>query len=159
MLALLKDLIRHKGYANSALLSAVRQHEKAAQDRELRELLHHIILANRFWLSLTLELPFAREAEASVPESIEAVATLYRETYELEMKWIAQLEEPALTRILETPRLPGRTFSVAQAFIQVCMHSHGHRAQCATMLRSLGGKPPWMDFILWLNERPAADWS
>jgi hypothetical protein len=51
MLAMLHDLVQHKGYANAVVLKAVRQHEKATQDQELRELLHHIILANRFWLS------------------------------------------------------------------------------------------------------------
>jgi uncharacterized damage-inducible protein DinB len=39
------------------------------------------------------------------------------------------------------------------------MHSHGHRAQCATRLRLLGGTPPAMDFILWLKDRPVPDWS
>jgi hypothetical protein len=53
MLAMLQDLLRHKGHANACLLKAIRQHEPAAQDRQLRELLHHIIVANRFWLSLT----------------------------------------------------------------------------------------------------------
>jgi uncharacterized damage-inducible protein DinB len=38
------------------------------------------------------------------------------------------------------------------------MHSHGHRAQCAAMLRELGGTPPAMDFITWLAGRPAAEW-
>ena len=42
--------------------------------------------------------------------------------------------------------------------MQVAMHSLGHRAQCATRLRALGGNPPNTDFILWLKERPAADW-
>lgn len=49
---MLRDLIHHKGYANASLLKAIRQHEPAAQDPELRKLLHHITLANRFWLRL-----------------------------------------------------------------------------------------------------------
>ena len=38
------------------------------------------------------------------------------------------------------------------------MHSYGHRAQCATRLRQLGGIPPQMDFVMWLKDRPAPDW-
>ena len=49
--------------------------------------------------------------------------------------------------------------SVVQAMMQVCLHSHGHRAQCAVRLRLLGGTPPNMDFILWLKERPAPNWE
>ena len=156
---MLQDLIHHKGYANASLLKAIRQHETAAQDLELRKLLHHIILANRFWLCLSLELPFVVEEESRVPDSLETITAQYRETHAQEAEWVAQVREPALGRLLETPFLPGGSYTVAQALMQVCLHSHGHRAQCATRLRLLGGTPPSMDFILWLKERPAPDWE
>jgi len=60
--------------------------------------------------------------------------------------------------MLETPFIAGSSFSISEALIQVCMHSHGHRAQCATGLGLLGGAPPAMDFILWLKEHPTPDW-
>ena len=53
---------------------------------------------------------------------------------------------------------PGGGCSIAHAYVQVCMHSQGHRSQCATRLRSLGGKPPVTDFIVWLKDRPAPNW-
>jgi uncharacterized damage-inducible protein DinB len=158
MLALLLDLVRHKAYANARLLSAIRHHEAAAQDDELRKLLHHVILANRFWLALILGLPFRHEEESRIPESLEAIAEQYRETHDLELEWISRAQESDLARRLETFFIPGRSFSVAQALMQVCMHSHGHRAQCAMRLRLLGGTPPAMDFHYWLGERPTADW-
>jgi len=159
MIAMLPELIHHKGYANASLLKAVRRHEAAAQDPELLKMLHHIILANRFWLRLTLGLPFAVEEESRAPESLDAVAAQYRETHAEEMEWLARVQEPELARVLETPFIPDFSCSVAQAMMQVCLHSHGHRAQCATMLRLLGVTPPNMDFILWLKERPAPDWE
>jgi uncharacterized damage-inducible protein DinB len=159
MLVMLQDLIQHKGYANAALLKAIRQDEAAAQDLELRKLLHHIILANRYWLLLSLGLPFAAEEEARVPESLEAIIARYRETHTQELEWATQIHESELERRLETPFLPGQSYSVAQALMQVCLHSQGHRAQCATKLRLLGGTPPAMDFILWLKDRPAPDWE
>ena len=159
MLPMLKDLILHKGFANASLMRAIRQHEPAAQDLELRNLLHHIILANRFWLMLGLGLPFVVEEESRIPESLEAIAALYRETHAQELEWISQVQEHELARILETPFLPGHSCSLAQALMQVCLHSHGHRAQCAARLRSLGGTPPAADFILWLKERPTPEWE
>jgi uncharacterized damage-inducible protein DinB len=158
MIDLLHDLIRHKAYANAALLKAIRRHEPAAQDPELRKLLHHIILADRFWLLLTLGRPFLQEEESPVPESLEAIAVRYRETHSQELEWWSQLRESELARTLETRFIPGHQYSIAQAAMQVCMHSHGHRAQCAARLRLLGGTPPAMDFVLWLKERPAPDW-
>lgn len=159
MLLMLQNLIHHKGYANASLLKAIRQHEMAAQDPELRNLLHHIILANRFWLSLILGLPFAVEDESRIPESLEAVAAQYRETHAQEVEWASQAQEVDLARTLESPLIPARSCSVAEALMQVCLHSHGHRAQCAAILRLLGGAPPTLDFILWLQERPAPDWQ
>jgi uncharacterized damage-inducible protein DinB len=159
MLALLQDLVRHKVYANASLLKAIREHEAAARDEELRKLLHHILLANRFWFLLTIGAPFDAEAESRIPNSVDAVAAAFRETHTRELDWISQLQESELTRFLETPNLPGYKFSVAEAAMQVCMHSHGHRCQCATRLRSLGGLPPTMDFILWVKDHPAPDWS
>jgi uncharacterized damage-inducible protein DinB len=158
MLALLQDLVRHKAFANASLLRAVRDHAGAAQDDELRKLLHHIVLANRFWLALILGLAFRHEEESRVPESFDAVADQYRETHALEWEWISSAQEPDLARMIETPFLPGGRFSVAEALTQVCLHSHGHRAQCSMRLRLLGGEPPATDFVLWLAERPTADW-
>jgi len=158
MLSLLQDLVRQKAFANASLLRAVRHHPAAAQDDELRKLLHHIILANRFWLALILGLPFSHEEESRIPESLEAIAEQYRETHALELEWISGAQEADLARMLETPFIPGRSFSVAQALTQVCLHSHGHRAQCSMRLRMLGGTPPAMDFLHWLGERPTADW-
>jgi uncharacterized damage-inducible protein DinB len=159
MLVMLQDLIQHKGYANACLLKSIRQHEKAAQDQELRRLLHHIILANRFWLHLSMGLSFALEEESHVPELLADVEAQYRETHTRELNWMSEVHEPDLARRLQTPFLPGCDYSIAQALMQVCMHSHGHRSQCATRLRLLGGTPPALDFILWLKERPAADWQ
>jgi uncharacterized damage-inducible protein DinB len=156
MLAMLRDLIRHKAFANTKLLIAIRRHQAAAQDDELRSLLHHVLVANRFWLALSLELPFDPEKETPVPESLEAIAALYRTTHSLELNWICRAQQADLARSLETPFLPGRRFSVAQALMQVCLHSQGHRAQCGSRLRLLGGTPPSTDFILWLKDRPPA---
>jgi uncharacterized damage-inducible protein DinB len=159
MLAMLQDLVRHKAFANASLLEAIRCREAAAQDDELRQLLHHIILANRFWLMLSLGVPFEQEEESRIPESLGPIKAKYRETHTLELDWMARAQEPGLARVLETPFIPGQTITVAQALTQTCLHSHGHRAQCATRLRLLGGTPPAMDFVLWLRERPEADWS
>ena len=156
---MLRDLIDHKWYANAALLKAIRQHEKAAQDEELRKLFHHILLANRFWLMLSLQRPFVGEKESKVPESLDALIADYQNTCAEEQEWLTQIKESDLERRLETRFIPGSSFSVAEAMMQVCMHSQGHRSQAATGLRSLGSTPPTLDFILWLKERAKPEWS
>lgn len=159
MLDMLRDLVAHKGHANAALLAAVRQNPAAASDPELWELLHHILLANRFWLLTVFDLPFIHEDEARPSSSFDALVGRYRSTHAQETTWFETATERDLARILEDARIPGGKCSVSQAFMQVCIHSHGHRAQCAKLLRRHGSVPPLTDFILWLTNRPAPDWS
>lgn len=159
MLEMLRDLVAHKGHANAALLTAIRRNPAAASDPELWELLHHILLANRFWLLTVLELPFVHEDEARISPSFDALTQRYRSTQAQEAAWLDTATEGDLARILEGPLIPNGRCSVSQAFMQVCLHSHGHRAQCAKLLRRHGGLPPSTDFIAWLTSRPEAEWA
>jgi uncharacterized damage-inducible protein DinB len=159
MLTLIRDLVQHKNHTNAALLNAIRQNEIAARDTELRTMLHHIILSNRFWITLILEAPFSVENESIVPDSLDEVADLYRDTESKETEWLLRMHEEELERQLESQYFTGHRYSVAQGLTQVCLHSHGHRAQIATRLRALGGTPPAMDFVMWLPGRAAPQWE
>jgi uncharacterized damage-inducible protein DinB len=152
MLEMLRDLIAHKGHANAALLTAIRENPTAASDSELWALLHHILLANRFWLLTILGLPFVHEDEARLSPSFDALVERYRRTHVQETDWLETASEGDLARILASPLIPNGTCSLSQAFMQVCLHSHGHRAQGAKLLRRHGGVPPATDFISWLAE-------
>lgn len=159
MLPMLRDLVDHKGHANAALLKAIRQNAAAASDPELWQLLHHILLANRFWLVTILGVPFVLEEESRPASSFDALVQRYVRTQLQEAAWLDTATAADLERTLKSPLIPTGECSVAQAFMQVCMHSHGHRAQAATLLRRHGDTPPASDFILWLTKRARAEWS
>jgi len=158
MVALFQELFHHQAYADASLLKAIQRHEVASKDQELRTLLHHILIAHRFWLHLSQGLPYSVEAESVVPASLDAIITAYKETQKQENAWLERVEESDLMRTVESPYLPNRKVAVREALMQVSLHSQGHRAQCATRLRMLGGEPPSMDYILWLKERPDPTW-
>ncbi len=153
MLQMIRDLMAHKAYANSLMLSAIREHPQAATDPELLELLHHILVSNRFWTLTCLGLPFDRAQETIVPATLDALIESYDATQRDENAWMAGATESEMSRTIDSPLIPGARCTVAQAMMQVCMHSQGHRSQCAKMLRRLGGTPPMTDFILWLASR------
>ena len=153
-----QDLFAHKGYADAAMLTAIRQHGAAASDGDLRVLLHHMLVANRFWLLSIIGEAFVAEAETQVPGSLDMLVESFRATHNREMAWVAAATDATLARTLEGPLIPGGRCLVSDALLQVCLHSQGHRAQCAKLLRALGGTPPMTDFILWLVERPAPTW-
>ena len=158
MLDMLRDLVAHKGHSNAALLHAIRRNDAAAADPELRDLLHHVLIANRFWLQSVLGRPFVYEDEARSSSSFDMLIERYGHDHSEETRWLEAATEGDLSRILEDPLIPNGRCSVAQALMQVCLHSHGHRAQCAKLLRRHGGVPPPTDFILWLTTRPDATW-
>ena len=152
---LLRDLVAHKGHANRTMLEAIGNHEVARQDPEILALAHHILVANRFWYLMWVGEPFVAERELQPPESFDTLMRGYATLQALEESWIGTLSEADVTRVIDTPHIPGGRCSVAEGLMQVCLHSHGHRAQIAKMFRALGGSPPMTDFILWVAQRSA----
>ena len=153
MQSTVEELIRHKWWANSGMMRAIEQHPPAAEDDDLSKMLHHILVSNRFWLFAILGRLFDREVEMRIPASLAGIVERFKETEQLESEWLSKASAPDLERILETrsSRL-GIDVSVRQALLQICMHTQGHRSQCATRLRALSGTPPGMDYILWIKE-------
>src|SRR3954467_6532933 len=103
MLEMLRDLIAHKGHANTAVLTAIQQNGAAASDPEVRELLHHVVLANRFWLLTILGLPFVLDAEAQPASSFDALVQRYAATQAQESAWLATATPAHATRVLAPP--------------------------------------------------------
>lgn len=155
---MLRDLVAHKAYANASFLSSVQGSKDAAQDREVGELLHHVLVSNRFWTSSILGLPFNVEEEVRSSRTLTELVDAFRKTQELETSWLERATEADLQETIEDARIPGGKRTVAEALMQVCLHSHGHRAQCAKLLRKHGVTPPATDFILWLTHRDKALW-
>lgn len=151
MLTMLRDLIAHKGHANASFLAIVRGNDRAASDSEILDLLHHILIANRFWIRAVRRLPFVADVEMNIARDADALARLYEKTHEEETAWLATATEEDCASVLEHPLIPGGRCSVAQALMQVCLHSHGHRAQLAKVLRRYEIVPPPSDFIVWLQ--------
>ena len=88
MLATLRDLFCHQAFTDAALLNAIRRHETAARDQKLRTLLHHILLAHRYWIQLSQGLPFSEEEETTVPDSLDVIVARYQATQVQEKVWL-----------------------------------------------------------------------
>ena len=55
---------------------------------------------------------------------------------------------------------PPCVITVAEALVQVAMHTQHHRGQCMTRLKDFGGEPKNVDWIIWLwKQKPAARWD
>ena len=102
--------------------------------------------------------PFVAEVETRVPETFDPLVASFRATHERETAWVAAATDAVLSQTLESAHIPGGRCLVSDALLQVCLHSQGHRAQCAKMLRALGGTPPQTDFIVWRVDRRVPAW-
>jgi uncharacterized damage-inducible protein DinB len=152
------DLLAHKGYADAAMLQAIRQQPAAAADADLLAALRHILVSNRFWLLAIVHEPFVIETETRATAPFDALATAFRLTLERDTTWVASATPARLEETLEHALIPGGRCRVSDALLQVCLHSQGHRSQVAKLLRARGGTPPATDFIAWLVNRPAPAW-
>jgi uncharacterized damage-inducible protein DinB len=159
MISLLQDLVAHKGHANAALLAAVQNSAAAAADREILDMLNHILVANRFWLSAIRGGAFVAGEETTAVRTLPALVDALRDIHEGETAWLSSATLAQCEARVTNPLIPGGSCSVAEAIAQVCMHSHGHRAQLAKLLRGHGVEPPRGDFILWLTTRQAPNWD
>ena len=156
MLHILRELIAHKGWANEAMLRAIRETPAAAADPELLALLHHILVANRFWYSACVGDAFRPEDASGPRQVVDGLIAAFALLQSQEEAWLAKATEDDMTRIFEDPRIPGGQCTIAHSLVQVCLHSQGHRAQVAMLLRRLGGTPPMTDFILWAAANESA---
>jgi uncharacterized damage-inducible protein DinB len=123
MLQLIADLFQYQVWADSQLVAALKAHPRAAADDRIRELLHHIVAVQRYFLQKPI-------AGGPVPPLAE-IEVLFRETAQL-----------APADDLPTDHL-----------LQAVLHSQHHRGQIATRLRDLGGSPPTVDYIVWVRKR------
>lgn len=157
MLTLLRTLIAHKGDATDALLRQVLANAAATDDPEIRALLNHILVANRFWAALIRGVPFDVQQELQRQRTPDELAAAFSEVQHEEMTWLESALDTNLGRQLSHPLIPVAACSVADAFMQVCLHTHGHRAQVMKMLRRHDVVPVPHDFILWLSEQARTD--
>ena len=156
MIDSIRSLFEHQEWADTKLLSAVSSHEPAALDSQMKWTLHHIAGVQRVFLSIVHGRQVDAEAMKRVPDSLAAIEALFRDTHAEWKAFVSNLTAETLSRRVTLPRFGDFPLNVEQVLLQVVMHSQNHRGQCLTRLRELGGKPPTLDFILWVKEGRSA---
>jgi uncharacterized damage-inducible protein DinB len=160
MLAFLRDLMAHAEWANAVFFntwgkSPARDHE------ELRRRVGHIIGVQQGFLSV-----FRGEAPGGPPagpppsfgELQARAVTVHGGLHD----FAAGLTPEVLSRTVRIPWFPDPpcVITIAEALVQVAMHTQHHRGQCMTRLRDFGGEPKSVDWTIWLwKQKPQARWD
>jgi uncharacterized damage-inducible protein DinB len=156
MLELIRSLFLHQEWADNLLLNAVESHLDSRQDLQIRGTLHHTVMVQRAFFALFLERPFDMQKELLIPESHTGLQRLFDETHTEELLFVNKLGEAELLQAIKIPWFEGLQFSLIDALLQVPMHSQNHRGQCLTRMRTLGAKPPTLDFIIWVKDHTSS---
>jgi len=160
MLTHLSDLMGHAEWANAVFFhawgkSSARDHE------ELRRRLDHIVVVPELFLVVLRGQAPARPPDGP-PPSFEDLKTRGQAVHTALRAHVATLDEDAVSRTVRIPWFPDPpcVITVAEALVQVAMHTQHHRGQCMTRLKDLGGEPKNVDWIIWLwKQKPEARWN
>jgi uncharacterized damage-inducible protein DinB len=159
MLSFLRDLIAHAEWANAVFFHAWAK-SPARDHEELRQRVGHIIGVQQGFLSVFLgESPGG--PPGGPPPSFDALKTRAESCHAALRAFMATLEPDGIARTVHIPWFPDPpcVITVAEALVQVAMHSQHHRGQCMTRLKDFGGEPKNIDWIIWLwKQKPQGRW-
>jgi len=160
MVSFLRDLMAHAEWANAVFFHAWDQ-SPARDHEELRRRLDHLIGVQQGFLSVLHGEPPGGPRDGP-PSTFDDLETRAQSCHAGLREFAASLEPDTLARPVRIPWFPDPpcVITVAEAVVQVAMHSQHHRGQCMTRLKDFGGEPKNVDWIIWLwKQKPQARWS
>ncbi|MFI5456248.1 MAG: DinB family protein [Isosphaerales bacterium] len=160
MVAFLRDLMAHAEWANAVFFHAWDQ-SPARDHEELRRRLDHLIGVQQGFLSVLHGEPPGGPPDGP-PSTFDDLKTRAQSCHAGLREFAASLEPENAARTVRVPWFPDPpcVITVAEAMVQVAMHSQHHRGQCMTRLKDFGGEPKNVDWIIWLwKQKPQPRWS
>jgi uncharacterized damage-inducible protein DinB len=159
----IQTTLRYSDWANDQLLHAAGGLSDVQLDQpfemgpgSLRRTLLHIWAGESVWLERwkgKAETPWPDESERV---SIAALDERFRDTWTRRTAWLDALANTKLAESVVYRDSKESRFSAAlgDMMLQMCLHSHHHRAQAVNMLRRLGAAAPELDYMYHVR-RPA----
>jgi uncharacterized damage-inducible protein DinB len=156
----LGDLLAHAEWANAVFFHAWGK-SPAREHEELRRRVGHVVGVQSAFLSV-----LRGESPGGPPEgpppSYDALRARAESSHAALGTFVASLTPESLERRVHIPWFPDPpcVITVAEALVQVAMHTQHHRGQLMTRLKDFGGEPKNVDWIIWLwRGKPSARWS
>ena len=160
MLEFLRDLMAHSEWANAVFFHAWAK-SPARDHEEMRRRVGHIVgVQQGFLMVLRGEQPGG--PPAGPPPSFDVLKARAEASHGNLRAFVGSLTAESLERQVRIPWFPDPpcVISVAEALVQVAMHTQHHRGQCMTRLKDFGGEPKNVDWIIWLwKQKPPGRWN
>jgi uncharacterized damage-inducible protein DinB len=160
MLAFLRDLLAHAEWANAVFFHAWEK-SPARDHEEMRRRVGHVVGVQQGFLAV-LRGQQPGVPPAGPPPTFAELKARAVTSHNGLRDFAASLDADALCRTVCIPWFPEPpcVLTVAEALVQVAMHTQHHRGQLMTRLKDFGGEPKNVDWIIWLwKQKPAGRWS
>jgi uncharacterized damage-inducible protein DinB len=159
MQSFLRDLMAHAEWANAVFFRTWGQ-SPARDHEELRRRMDHLVGVQEGFLNVVRgQTP---GAPPSGPPSSFADLKARAETCHTGLREFTAAREPeSLSTTVRIPWFPDPpcVITIAEALVQLAMHSQHHRGQLMTRLKDFGGEPKNVDWIIWLwKQKPQGLW-
>jgi uncharacterized damage-inducible protein DinB len=160
MLEFVRDLMAHAEWANAVFFHAWAK-SPARDHEEMRKRVGHIIGVQSGFLAI-LRGQTPGGPPSGPPATFDELHARAVSCHAGLREFAAALDADGLARTVHVVWFPEPPciITVAEALVQVAMHSQHHRGQCMTRLKDFGGEPKNVDWIIWLwKQKPQARWS
>src|SRR5262245_1334563 len=155
-----RDLMAHAEWANAVFFHAWgkspgRDHE------EMRRRVAHVVGVQSGFLAILRGEDPGRPPDGP-PPSFDDLRAWAERSHAALRSFAGSLDEASLARTVRIPWFPEPpcVISVAEALVQVAMHTQHHRGQMMTRLKDFGGEPLNVDWIIWLwKGKPQGRWA
>src|SRR5262249_51800818 len=155
-----RNLMAHAEWANAVFFHAWAK-SPARDHEEMRRRVGHVVGVQEGFLAI-LRREAASGTAAGVPPSFDELKIRAATSHKNLRAFAEALDAGGLARTVSIPWFPDPpcVVSVAEALVQVAMHTQHHRGQLMTRLKDFGGEPKNVDWIIWLwKGRPHARWA
>ena len=160
MLSFLRDLMAHAEWANAVFFHAWAK-SPARDNEEMRRRVGHLVGVQQGFLAILRgEQPGG--PPPGPPPSFEDLKKRAVICHPGLNEFVAILDEAGMSRQVRITWFPDPPciITVAEALVQVAMHSQHHRGQLMTRLKDFGGEPKNVDWIIWLwKQKPRGEWD
>jgi uncharacterized damage-inducible protein DinB len=160
MLEFLRNLMAHAEWANAVFFHAW-DSSPARDNEEMRRRLSHLIGVQQGFLALLTDKE-PGGPRPGPPDTFEELKSRAQSCHTGLRDLVAGMPPEKLSRTIQVPWFPDPpcVITVAEALVQVAMHSQHHRGQCMTRLKDLEGEPKNVDWIIWLwKGKPEGRWG
>jgi uncharacterized damage-inducible protein DinB len=160
MLDHLPGLMVHAEWANAVFFNSWGK-SPARDNEEMRRRVEHVVGVQMGFLSVLRGEAAGRPVDGP-PPTFDELKSRAQSVHKGLRAFTDSLDASGVARTVRVPWFPDPpcVITVAEALVQVAMHTQHHRGQLMTRLKDLGGEPKNVDWIIWLwKGRPEPRWS